>query len=64
MGLVIFINIVEFYTFNGGVCRKCKGSLEFFDNDSQGGRGYECDGCKRTTWISWFGDIYKSKKVS
>jgi hypothetical protein len=34
---------------------------KFFDNDSQGGRGYECEGCKRTIWISWFGDFYRKR---
>ena len=61
LGFIIFINVVEFYIFNGGVCRDCLGFWKFFDNDSQGGRGYECDGCKRTIWISWFGDFYKKR---
>ena len=39
--------------YNGGVCRHCKAKLRHFDNDSQGGRGYVCDRCGRTVWVSY-----------
>ena len=38
---------------------KCGGDWEYFDTDSQGGRGYECNKCGRVIWISWI----KEKKL-
>jgi hypothetical protein len=38
--------------WNGGVCRKCANRWAWFDNDSQGGRGYKCKG-GHTVWISY-----------
>lgn len=39
--------------FNNGVCPKCGKQLRCFDMDSQGGRGYSCDKCDYTTWVSY-----------
>lgn len=39
--------------FNNGICPKCKTKLHHFDNDSQGGRGYICNKCGYTTWVSY-----------
>lgn len=44
---------IESYSWHGGHCRECGGRLEFFDYDSQGGRGYKCDICDRKVWISY-----------
>lgn len=52
--------------FNGGKCTNCNGVLRLFDCDSQGGRGYTCDTCKRKVWISYKkidGDYLKGEKV-
>lgn len=38
--------------WNGGQCRKCGGGWEYFDTDSQGGRGYKCK-CGEHIWISY-----------
>lgn len=38
--------------WNGGVCRKCVTRWAYFDTDSQGGRGYKCEG-GHTIWISY-----------
>ena len=54
IALVIVAVRQEKKSFNKGVCPKCKMRLTHFDNDSQGGRGYKCNGCgKYTTWVSW-----------
>lgn len=37
--------------FAGGLC--CGRRLRRFDTDSQGGRGYTCDSCRRYLWVSW-----------
>lgn len=39
--------------FNGGVCPKCGHQFKHFDTDSQGGRGYRCEGCGHITWVSY-----------
>jgi hypothetical protein len=40
------------YEWNGGVCRVSGREWQYFDTDSQGGRGYmDKDG--NTAWISW-----------
>ena len=58
--------------FNKGMCPHCKIKLRCFDMDSQGGRGYTCDRCEYTTWVSHhsvdkdFEDedkIFKKKKL-
>lgn len=49
--------------FNNGICPKCGNKLEYFDTDSQGGRGYCCRKCEYYTWVSWFADKkYRKKK--
>ena len=44
---------IEHKNFNGGVCPKCGHQFKQFDNDSQGGRGYRCEGCGNITWVSY-----------
>ena len=39
--------------YNHGVCPCCKTRLKLFDHDSQGGRGYVCEQCGYTTWVSY-----------
>lgn len=39
--------------YNNGICTKCGGKLRLFDCDSQGGRGYHCDGCDNIVWVSY-----------
>lgn len=39
--------------FNEGKCPDCGRMLRYFDTDSQGGRGYCCDGCGYNTWVSF-----------
>lgn len=39
--------------FNRGICPLCNGKLHNFDTDSQGGRGYICEHCSYTTWVSY-----------
>ena len=46
--------LIENKGFNGGVCPRCGKDLRLFDHDSHGGRGYKCDGCHYTTWVSYF----------
>ena len=40
-------------SFNNGKCSECNTPLRLFDCDSQGGRGYVCDKCRRHVWISY-----------
>ena len=50
-----FIGIhIERKGFNGGICSRCGKELRLFDHDSQGGRGYTCDGCGHKVWVSYF----------
>lgn len=44
----------EIRDFNNGYCPRCGKKLKHFDNDSQGGRGYCCDDCGYTTWVSYY----------
>lgn len=46
--------------WNKGFCSKCNDSWEYFDTDSQGGRGYKC-GCGRHIWISWLNEKAHAK---
>ena len=39
--------------WNGGYCPRCGGKWRCFATDSQGGRGYKCDNCNNSTWISY-----------
>lgn len=65
--LVVFVIAIavtrhsEAKSFNGGICPICKEKLRHFDTDSQGGRGYICDNCGYTTWISYNVDNHYTK---
>ena len=48
--------------YNNGICRECGYPLRHFDTDSQGGRGYICDACKYSCWVSY--NVDKKHKVS
>lgn len=51
--------------YNKGICPHCNSKLYNFDMDSQGGRGYTCNECNYTTWVSYsFIDKHKKGKVS
>ena len=52
IGLFALFASIERRTWNRGQC-KCGSPLEYFDTDSQGGRGYVCRSCNRTVWISY-----------
>lgn len=39
--------------WNGGRCKKCGASWEWFDVDSQGGWGFVCRPCHQYIWISY-----------
>ena len=43
---------VESRDYNNGLCPRCGAELRHFDTDSQGGRGYCCDACGYSTWVS------------
>jgi len=43
---------LEVRDWNGGYCR-CGNKWEYFDTNSQGGRGYKCRDCGAYVWISW-----------
>lgn len=51
-GFIVGVSM-EHIGYNGGVCRHCKTNLRHFDNDSQGGRGYVCDRCGYSVWVSY-----------
>lgn len=46
--------IIESHNFNKGKCPYCNTFLDFFDLDSRGSRGYVCEKCGYTTWISYY----------
>ena len=39
--------------FNNHICPKCGKSLQLFDVDSQGGRGYCCNDCNYYAWVNY-----------
>lgn len=39
--------------FNNGYCNCCGSKLNHFINDSHGSRGYICDKCNTSVWISY-----------
>ena len=45
--------ILEKKAFNNGICPKCGNHMRMFDEDSQGGRGYECNECDYGCWVSY-----------
>jgi hypothetical protein len=44
---------LEKKAFNDGICPHCGKPLEYYDTDSQGGRGYICNHCDYGCWVSW-----------
>ena len=46
--------IIESHHFNKGKCPYCNTLLDLFDLDSRGSRGYMCEKCGYTTWISYY----------
>lgn len=56
--LVIFLVLIllaryqEKKDWNNGKCN-CGSNWEYFDTDSQGGRGYLCRKCGKFIWISY-----------
>ena len=55
VSLMFWARAREAAEYNGGLCVGCGEPWRHFDNDSQGGRGYTCDGCGRGTWVSYWG---------
>ena len=59
LGLVIFLfiplygSISERRKYNNGICKETGKPWEYFDTDSQGGRGYKSE--NYTIWISYPG---------
>lgn len=60
IGLVIVMIVgilagiyLESSGYNDGVCPVCGKELRHFDTDSQGSRGYSCDNCNYTAWVSY-----------
>lgn len=53
LGVFLIGYLTERKYYNKGICPKCGEKLEFFDRDSQGGRGYKCPKCKYITWVSY-----------
>lgn len=60
IGLILLIVTIPLYgiylekrDFNNGICPHCKSKLRYFNSDSQGGRGYICNNCNYTTWVSY-----------
>ena len=51
--LVLFARLNEKKRFNDGVCPECFTKLNLFDCDSGGARGYVCDNCHYTVWVSY-----------
>ena len=47
-------SVAERRLWNGGVCKETGERWEYFDTDSQGGRGYRSK--DKVAWISWSHD--------
>jgi DNA-directed RNA polymerase subunit RPC12/RpoP len=45
--------LIEKRGYNNGYCPHCGAPLELFDIDSQRGRGYVCDNCEYSIWVSY-----------
>lgn len=56
--VVLTARHIEKKSWNNGVCPKCGGRYRLFGTDSQGGRGYSCEDCDHTIWISYNVDNY------
>lgn len=52
VGMIVTRNY-EKKEYNNGICPKCGGNLRYFDSDSQGSRGYNCDKCNNFVWVSY-----------
>ena len=60
ISLVMFARSNEKKRFNNGVCPECFTKLNLFDYDSGYARGYVCDNCHYTVWVSYSIDkLYK-----
>jgi len=57
--IVIIARNLEKKIFNKGYCKECDGKLRVFDTDSHGGRGYKCEKCGSSIWISYRVDNLK-----
>ncbi len=57
IGIFVFLLLtsiawfIDILSWNRGICKENGLSWEYFDTDSQGGRGYKAG--DYTTWISW-----------
>ena len=51
--MIYIASCFEARDFNGGICKRCNSRLQYFDTDSQGGRGYNCPMCNYETWVSY-----------
>lgn len=49
----LFGSVSERREWNGGICKRNGIPWQYFDTDSQGGRGYKAGDC--AIWISWPG---------
>lgn len=59
---IIYARQSEKKDWNKGYCPKCGAKWRYFDIDSQGGRGYCCDKCRKYIWISYNVDRYETSK--
>ena len=39
--------------YNNGICTICGNDLKFSHKDDRGCRGYKCEKCKYTVWVSY-----------
>ena len=53
IGGVIWCRNKEKKAYNGGICPNCGEPLRHFDDCLCGDRGYTCDKCNYTTWVSY-----------
>jgi hypothetical protein len=67
LGIVIFGIVLcalgvlhEYREWNGGFCKETGEPWEYFDTDSQGGRGYKSS--TQTIWVSWPVDKRRKQK--
>ena len=56
VSVFIYAVYIEPKQFNKGICPKCGTKLRCFDTDSSSARGYCCDNCDYTVWVSWGAD--------
>ena len=54
VGFMSWARNYEKRRYNGGTCVSCSSPLRKFDTDSQGARGYVCDCCDHTVWVSYW----------